>query len=131
MSGVNVISNVTLNFQQEEVLERFKEFLKAMIEKDEKKLNEIIDDNYTLTHMSGKTQTKEEFIDDIMKGILNYYNSTIIEPEITIINDNLTRIIADVELEAKVYGIKGTWTLNTDLSMKKMDNEWLLNVWKN
>ena len=131
MSGVNVISNVTLNFQQEEVLERFKEFLKAMIEKDEKKLNEIIDDNYTLTHMYGKTQTKEEFIDDIMKGILNYYNSTIIEPEITIINDNLTRIIADVELEAKVYGIKGTWTLNTDLSMKKMDNEWLLNVWKN
>ena len=131
MSGVNVISNVTLNFQQEEVLERFKEFLKAMIEKDEKKLNEIIDDNYTLTHMSGKTQTKEEFIDDIMKGILNYYNSTIIEPEITIINDNLTRIIADVELEAKVYGIKGTWTLNTDLSMKKVDNEWLLNVWKN
>ena len=131
MSGVNVISNVTLNFQQEEVLERFKEFLKAMIEKDEKKLNEIIDDNYTLTHMSGKTQTKEEFIDDIMKGILNYYNSTIIETEITIINDNLTRIIADVELEAKVYGIKGTWTLNTDLSMKKVDNEWLLNVWKN
>lgn len=39
-----------------------------MIEKDSSKLNEIMDDNYTLTHMSGKTQTKQEYIDEIMDG---------------------------------------------------------------
>ena len=44
------------------------EFQKAMIEKDSSKLNEIMDDNYTLTHMSGKTQTKQEYIDEIMDG---------------------------------------------------------------
>ena len=90
-----------------------------------------MEDNYILTHMSGKTQTKNEFIEEITNGTLNYYNSTIIEPRIKFINENLARIIADVKLDAKVYGIKGTWTLNTDIAMKKADNQWFLNKWKN
>lgn len=52
------------------------------------KLNEIICDNYTLTHMSGKTQTKQEFIDEIMDGTLNYYKSTINDPDITLFGEN-------------------------------------------
>ena len=78
---VNVVNKKDLTADQEEVLERFMDFQDAMIEKDFEKLNEIICDNYTLTHMSGKTQTKEEFIDEIMDGTLNYYKSTIDNPD--------------------------------------------------
>ena len=131
MTNVNIITKSVPNSKEEEVLERFKEFQQALIEKDEKTLNEIMEDDYILTHMSGKTQTKNEFIEEIMNGTLNYYNSTIIEPRIKFINENLARIIADVELDAKVYGIKGTWTLNTDIAMEKVDNHWFLNKWKN
>ena len=131
MSNVKIITKNVSNSKEEEVLERFKEFQQALIEKDEKTLNEIMEDDYILTHMSGKTQTKNEFIEEITNGTLNYYNSTIIEPRIKFINENLARIIADVKLDAKVYGIKGTWTLNTDIAMKKADNQWFLNKWKN
>lgn len=129
MKPVSVINSGNLDKSQLEVLQRFEEFQMAMINKDSDKLNEIISDNYTLTHMSGKTQTKEEFIDEILKGILNYYASKIYEPEITV-SDNYARLIADVELDAKVYGIKGSWTLKTDVQMKKINSKWLLNDWK-
>ncbi|RAP49040.1 MAG: hypothetical protein BZ138_08385 [Methanosphaera sp. rholeuAM270] len=131
MSNVKIITKNVPHSKEEEVLERFKEFQQALIEKDEKTLNEIMEDDYILTHMSGKTQTKNEFIEEIINGTLNYYNSTIIEPEISFINENLARIIALVKLDAKVYGIKGTWTLNTDIAMKKVDKQWFLNKWKN
>ena len=53
--SVSVVNKGNLNDDQEEVLERFIEFQYAMIEKDLEKLNELLKDNYTLRHMSGKT----------------------------------------------------------------------------
>ena len=52
--NVSVINKRNLTDIQEDVLERFMDFQEAMIEKNPEKLNEIICDNYTLTHMSGK-----------------------------------------------------------------------------
>jgi len=130
MTTVSVKNKKELTKQEEEVLERFKEFQKAMIEKDYSKLNEIIHDNYTLTHMSGKKQTKKEYINEIMDGTLNYYKSTIINPTITI-QDEKAILKADVTLDAKVYGMKGTWTLHSQQSMKKIDNKWYLYKWDN
>lgn len=127
---VSVILNESLDDSQNEVLERFKEFQQAMIDKDEYALNKIMDENYTLTHMSGKIQTKQEYIIDIIEGVLNYYHSTIKEPKI-IVNDIYARLKADVELDAKVYGIKGNWTLNTNITMKKINGEWYLSQWDN
>lgn len=130
MSKVSIILNKKLTHKQKEVLETFKEFQEAMISKDFQKLNDIIGENYTLTHMSGKTQTKTEYINEIMDGTLNYYKSTIINPKITFNDENHATLLADVELNAKVYGIKGTWTLNTNIEMKKKENKWIMDNWK-
>ena len=128
---VSVVDKGELSENQEEVLERFIEFQYAMIEKDFDKLNELLEDNYTLTHMSGKTQTKDEYIDEIMEGTLNYYKSTIINPTITI-NDNDKAVLkADVTLDAKVYGMKGTWTLHSQQTMEKINGKWYLSKWDN
>ena len=129
--NVSVIHKKNLTDIQEEVLERFIAFQEAMIEKNLEKLNEIICDNYTLTHMSGKTQTKQEFIDEIMEGTLNYYKSTINNPDITIFCENKAIFKADVTLDAKVYGIKGTWTLHSQQTLEKINNKWYISKWDN
>ena len=128
--NVSIINEKELTQEQKEVLNRFVEFQKAMIEKDSEKLNELMQDNYTLTHMSGKTQTKEEYIDEIMDGTLNYYKSIIDNPTITV-DDNKAILKADVTLDAKVYGIKGTWTLHSEQTMDKINEKWYLSKWDN
>ena len=129
--SVSVVNKGNLNDDQEEVLERFIEFQYAMIEKDYKKLNELLADNYTLTHMSGKTQTKEEYIDEIMDGTLNYYKSTINNPIIIICEKDKAILEADVTLDAKVYGIKGIWTLHSEQTLERINDEWYLSKWDN
>ena len=131
MSNVTLIVKNKPDEVEMQVLERFKEFQQAMIDKDESILNEIMDDSYTLTHMSGKVQTKQEYIQEITNGVLNYYHSTIMEPTITITDDRYAKLTADVKLDAKVYGIKGDWTLKTNVTMKKIDNVWYLSKWDN
>lgn len=129
--NVSVINKRNLTDIQEDVLERFMAFQEAMIEKNLEKLNEIICDNYTLTHMSGKTQTKQEFIDEIMYGTLNYYKSTINNPDIKVCGENKAIFKADVTLDAKVYGIKGTWTLHSQQTLEKINNKWYISKWDN
>lgn len=128
--NVSVNNKKELTVEQEKVLNRFIEFQKAMIVKDSKKLNEIMQDNYTLTHMSGKTQTKQEYINEILDGTLNYYESNINNIKI-IIEENNALIKADITLNAKVYGIKGTWTLHSEQTMKKINEKWYLSKWEN
>lgn len=128
--SVSVVNKGNLNDDQEEVLERFIEFQYAMIEKDLEKLNELLDDSYSLTHMSGKTQTKTEYIGEIMDETLNYYESIINNPIITI-TENKALLKADVTLDAKVYGMKGKWTLHSEQTMEKIDGKWYLSQWDN
>lgn len=129
--SVSVVNKGNLNDDQEEVLERFIEFQYAMIEKDLEKLNELLKDNYTLTHMSGKTQTKDEYIGEIMDGTLNYYKSILSNPIIMIKEKDKALLKADVTLDAKVYGIKGTWTLHSEQTMEKINGKWYLSKWDN
>ena len=127
---VKVISNKEFSNQELAILNRFKEFQLALIEKDEIKLNEILDDNYELVHMSGKRQNKEEFIGEILDGVLNYYHSTIKNVGIDV-KEEIASISADVTLDAKVYGIKGVWTLNTNITLRKINNVWYFFNWDN
>ena len=127
---VKVISDKNFSNEEEKVLERFKELQLVMIEKDEEKLKEIFLDDYYLTHMSGRKQDKNDFIEEIMNGTLNYYESIINYPEI-IINSNKAIFIADVTLDAKVYGAKGVWTLSTRANLEKKDNQWYFGKWEN
>ncbi|MCQ2960906.1 MAG: nuclear transport factor 2 family protein [archaeon] len=129
--SVSVVGKGNLNDDQEDVLERFIKFQYAMIEKDFGRLNEILDDSYTLAHMSGKTQTKDEYIGEIMDGTLNYYKSIIHNPNIIIKEKDKAILKADVTLDAKVYGMKGTWTLHSEQTMEKLDGKWYLSKWDN
>lgn len=131
------MSNVELNCKKSfsdvdgEIVDRFIEFQNAIIDKDKSKLNEIISEDYVLVHMSGKTQSKSEFIGEVMDGTLNYFKSEIEEPTILWDDDENASLIADVTLTAKVYGINGKWTLDTVVSFKKIDDVWYLGNWDN
>ena len=57
---------------EEEILSRYKAMQQAMVDKNAEALNEIILDGTTFRHMSGKVQTKEEYIHDIEIGALDY-----------------------------------------------------------
>ena len=113
------------NFTDEEleVLERYEEMQQAMIDKDIDKLNEIVENGTTFTHMSGKIQTKEEYFEEIRNSTLNYYKYKIVNPKIQV-NDNKAKIEAVVRLTAKVYGIPGMWPLNITAYFEKINDKW-------
>lgn len=118
----NNINN--LDNEEENVLNRYKEMQQAMVDKDIDKLNKIVKDGTIFTHMSGRTQTKEEYFEDIRSGALDYQSYTIENPKITI-EGNKAILKARVTLTAKAYGAQGSYPFNISAYFEKVDGQWL------
>lgn len=110
--------------EENKVLEVYEKVQQAMIDKDIDTLDRIIKDGTVFTHMSGKTQTKEEYFGEIADGTLNYYKYKIANCNITV-NGGTATLKADVTLTAKVYGISGSWTLRVNPHFEKINGEWI------
>lgn len=118
----NVISKLTN--EEEIVLNRYMEMQQAMVDKDIDKLQTIVKERTTFTHMSGKVQTKEEYFEDIETGALDYQSYTIENSSVSI-DGNKAILKARVTLTANAYGAQGSYPFNVSAYFEKVDGEWL------
>ena len=130
MSEVELISSQSFNENENELLNFFINFIQAIIKKDKSRMDEFLDSSFVLVHMSGNEEPKNQFISDVMGGVLNYFHSKIINPKIKI-NNNSGEMVVDVNLDAKVYGMKGNWTLHSKNIFQKKNGKWYFVRWGN
>ena len=113
------------DMEEQRIIERYQAVQQAMIDKDIDTLDEIILDGTTFTHMSGKTQTKEEYFADIRDGRLDYQNYTMTDAEVVINGDDAT-LTCHVVLTANAYGAQGSWPFDVTAHLVRINGEWYL-----
>ena len=96
----------------------------AMIEKDRAAMERYFDEKLIFTHMSGKKQTREEFIGEIMDETLNYFKVDTKDYSIRVDGDTAHMKVTHT-LTAKVYGISGSWTMSGENTYKKRGGIWV------
>lgn len=109
--------------EQREVLDAYQAMQQAMVSADHDALRAIVEDGTIFTHMSGATQTKEEFISEV-GGPLTYYHSDIRDVDVTIDGDWAT-VRGTVALTANAYGARGTFPLTVNQGMHRVNGRWL------
>ena len=112
-----------MNTDEAAVLAAYETIQQAMIDKDIDTLDRVILDGTTFTHMSGKTQTKEEYFADIRDGRLDYQSYTMENTRVVIDGDEAT-LTSRVVLTANAYGAQGSWPFNVTAHFTKIDGEW-------
>lgn len=108
------------------IKELYIKLCEASISKNVDILNEILSDDYKLYHMTGKVQTKTEYIESVVKGELKYFDvqHDCIYVEI---NDNNATLIGKTKTLASPFGIgKSWWNLQQDIKLKKINDKWLI-----
>ena len=110
--------------EQEEVLAAYEAMQQAMIDKDVNAMRALTAEDKVFTHMSGKAQTREEFFGEIADGTLNYYSYQIAKLSVFVEGDRAT-LDASVALDARVYGMSGSWTLPVHARFAKAGGNWI------
>ena len=109
-----------------EILKKlFIDLCEASINKDIKKLKEILAPNYILIHMTGMKQTKEEYINSVQSGELLYFDFIYESIDINTNSDEAV-IIAKTKILASPFGMNKTWwNLKQKILVEKISGKWL------
>ena len=114
----------TLDEDELSVLYQAARYCQAMTEADIDTMREIVSENMKFVHMSGRTQTREEYFADVADGSLTYYAIGMEDPVVAVDGDMAT-VTYTAALTANAYGARGTFRMKGTHYYQRIDGEWI------
>jgi hypothetical protein len=108
-----------------QVLDVTRQLTKLMIEKDTAAMNKILDAYFTLTHMTGYVQPKEEWYAEIESERMKYYSYKEVKTTVEIDGDK-AKFVGQNILDARIWGTRNTWRLQQTMQLEKRNGEWII-----
>ena len=105
------------NAGTEEIRQAYIRMYEGMISKDEKVLNEVLDDSFVLVHM-------QAFIKAVLNGTLNYFSAEHENMPVEISGDTAVLTGQSYVAAAVFGGGRSNWHLQQKCSLKKTDGVW-------
>jgi hypothetical protein len=104
----------------------YQSMYRFMVERDISRLGALLDDSFTLTHMTGLIQSKAEFLASIDSGELRYFSAIEESCPVRVVRDSASARGRSL-VEASPFGMRrSTWRLQQDLDFVKRDGRWLI-----
>lgn len=113
-----------MNKERQEIAAFIERRNRAMIDRDTLALGSMMSDDLTLVHITGATQSKREWLDEIARESMRYYHIETKDLSIEKDGDNTVARYTSV-IEARIWGAHGTWTLNSVMHLQRIGNGWL------
>ena len=114
----------SLGEEEKAVLFAQARYCEAMTEADIETLRLLTDEAKTYTHMSGLTQSREEYFADIADGSLTYYSIGMENPVVSVDGDR-AEVTYTAALNANAYGARGTFRMKGTHIWEKRDGTWI------
>ena len=111
---------------KQQIEQLYQEMYQAMVAKDTATLNRVHADDFVLVHMTGMRQSKQQYINAIADGTLNYYSATHEQMDISVDGDQAT-LRGRSRVEAAVFGGgRHTWNLQLYFRLARRNGQWQL-----
>ena len=109
---------------KEQIIQLYKEMYTAMVNKDRAELERVHDEGFVLVHMTGMRQSKQDYINAIMDGTLNYYSAGHEDMQAEIKGDTAV-LVGRSRVTAAVFGGgKHSWRLQLRFQLVKKNSDW-------
>ena len=109
---------------QQQIRRVYEQMYRAMIDKDTAVLSRLHDDTFQLIHMTGMRQTKQQYIEAIADGTLNYYDVKTVEIDIDVEGDTATMTGKSHVTAAVFGGGRHTWPLLLRFRLMRRPEGW-------
>lgn len=96
-----------------------------MIEKNLDGLRSILDEDFTLTHVTGYVQSRMEWYFEIETEGMKYYSAKKTKHKIKISGNEAVSTFQHL-LDARIWGSRNTWRLQQKMKLEKRNNQWIV-----
>lgn len=114
-----------MNKAREEIEQYLSEWCKAMVDADTEKLGSMMADDIILRHITGQTQTKQEWLDEVGSGSMDYHKIEQSDVNIQFINSETADVSFTSVITATIWGSNGTWTLHNTMRLGRINGRWI------
>ena len=112
--------------QQKKEIEQFlDDWNAAMIAEDTVRLGAMMDDGIILRHITGMTQTKREWLEEVASGSMKYHKIEKRDVVVTSNSDGSASVSFTSVITATIWGSYGTWTLSGIMRLVKRSGRWV------
>ena len=115
----------TLRNEETEILSTARQLATLMIARDTAAMNKILDENYTLTHVTGRVQSKAEWFDEVQKESMKYYSAKEISHSVKIYGNNADVTMQNL-VDARIWGSRNNWPLQQKMQLEKQKGKWII-----
>lgn len=130
--AVSEIDSVTFSEKgtsMEQIKQEIEHFLDdwnaAMIAADTMRLGAMMDDDIILRHITGMTQTKREWLEEVASGSMKYHKIEKRDVVVTSNSDGSASVSFTSVITATILGSYGTWTLSGTMRLVKRSGRWI------
>ncbi|MDF2857860.1 MAG: hypothetical protein K0Q87_3711 [Neobacillus sp.] len=95
----------------------------AMVNKDTETLDNILDVDYVLVHMTGYQQSKQEWLEQIENEEMKYFK-TMPQKTAIKIEGNTAILICETKIDARINGFRNTWSMKIEMHFEKRRDNW-------
>jgi hypothetical protein len=109
--------------EEEKVVEVVRQQVQGMVDGDLNVLNQVISPDAHFIHITGTDQTKADWLKQIKMGRMHYFSSKekLMQVEV---NGDEAKVISRNELDARIYGFRNTWPLQSRTELRKENGQW-------
>lgn len=112
---------------EEQIVQLYRAENEAMVKKDISRLDMILGDRMTLTHMTGYVQPKLEWIDQIQNEEMQYLESKEEAIKDIRVEENWGQLTGQNLVTAKIWGgSKNVWPLQMKMYFEKNNGRWVI-----
>ncbi|MFC4069057.1 nuclear transport factor 2 family protein [Actinoplanes subglobosus] len=107
-----------------EIIDAYRAMYRGMLERDTALLDDLLAEDYTLTHMTGYVQPKREWLQQIDSGRMQYHCA---RPHsvTTQIDGDSAELVGREVVDATIWGGRGTWNLQLSTTYERRDDAWI------
>jgi hypothetical protein len=109
--------------EQTQLLEAYRAMYRGMLDQDTELLDNLLDAEYTLTHMTGYVQTKADWLAQVASGEMRYHSARPGDTTIEVTGDRAVLVGRSV-VDATIWGARGTWNLQLTTTYQRRDGDW-------
>lgn len=109
---------------EEQVVQVVRKQIDALIQRDFSQLEKLIAPNAKFTHITGEEQTRDEWLNQMKQGRMNYLNNDEKKVIVHLTGTNQATVVMENFLEARIYGFQSTWPLRSTTKLAKIANQW-------
>ena len=110
---------------RKEIQQYLSEWCKAMVDADTVKLGSMMADDIILRHITGQTQTKQEWLDEVSSGAMDYHKIEQRNVNIKFISSETADVSFTSIITATIWGSYGTWTLHNTMRLARVNERWI------